>query len=432
MIECFNNHFAQICKNLTSKKKIFVLGLSGGMDSMALLYLLQSFIENNDDFEIEVFPIIIDHNLRLESHKEAQEVSKISKKLGFKTIIRKIYSEIPSGNIQNWARKSRRELLCETANKLSANLILAHHFDDQAETLFMRLIKKSGLEGLQGMQSISVWNGIFLIRPLLIFKKKELSSYVVSKNIIFFEDASNKMLKFERVKTRYLLDRIKDRWPYISEDLNKFSNTNSKLIKKIKFIFMEWVEQNILIDKTGSARVNFENLKTIFEKSNNFTISIVGKIIQTIGGNEFPPKRKQTYDLICSMLFNNFNNKTLGNVKIFIKNNYLFFIRENRNLKVKMKIIKGKTYLFDGRFLIISNKSGNLISSFGNNLNIINNQSPFYKYKHIINKSIPCLQTLEGTSITPHLRVIDINTEINKNLDNIPFSLYLINRVFVQ
>ena len=432
MIECFNNHFAQICKNLTSKKKIFVLGLSGGMDSMALLYLLQSFIENNDDFEIEVFPIIIDHNLRLESHKEAQEVSKISKKLGFKTIIRKIYSEIPSGNIQNWARKSRRELLCETANKLSANLILAHHFDDQAETLFMRLIKKSGLEGLQGMQSISVWNGIFLIRPLLIFKKKELSSYVVSKNIIFFEDASNKMLKFERVKTRYLLDRIKDRWPYISEDLNKFSNTNSKLIKKIKFIFMEWVEQNILIDKTGSARVNFENLKTIFEKSNIFTISIVGKIIQTIGGNEFPPKRKQTYDLICSMLFNNFNNKTLGNVKIFIKNNYLFFIRENRNLKVKMKIIKGKTYLFDGRFLIISNKSGNLISSFGNNLNIINNQSPFYKYKHIINKSIPCLQTLEGTSITPHLRVIDINTEINKNLDNIPFSLYLINRVFVQ
>ena len=432
MIECFNNHFTEICKNLTSNKKVFVLGLSGGMDSMALLYLLKNFKENMKNFKIEIFPIIIDHNLRLESNKEAQEVNKIAKNLGFKTNIKKILSKTPSGNIQNWARKSRRELLCETANKLSANLILAHHFDDQAETLFMRLIKKSGLEGLQGMQSISVWNGIFLIRPLLIFKKKELRSYVVSKNIIFFEDASNKMLKFERVKTRYLLDRIKDRWPYISEDLNKFSNTNSKLIKKIKFIFMEWVEQNILIDKTGSARVNFENLKTIFEKSNNFTISIVGKIIQTIGGNEFPPKRKQTYDLICSMLFNNFNNKTLGNVKIFIKNNYLFFIRENRNLKVKMKIIRGKTYLFDGRFLIISNKSGKLISSFENNLNIINNQSPFYKYKHIINKSIPCLQTLEGTSITPHLRVIDINTEINKNLDNIPFSLYLINRVFVQ
>ena len=74
----------------------------------------------------------------MESNKEAQEVKKISKKLGFKTNIKKIYNKKPSGNIQNWARKIRRGLLCETANKLSADLILAHHFDDQAETLFMR------------------------------------------------------------------------------------------------------------------------------------------------------------------------------------------------------------------------------------------------------------------------------------------------------
>ena len=429
MIECFNNHFTEICKNLTSNKKVFVLGLSGGMDSMALLYLLKNFKENMKNFKIEIFPIIIDHNLRLESNKEAQEVNKIAKNLGFKTNIKKILSKTPSGNIQNWARKIRRDLLCETANKLSANLILAHHFDDQAETLFMRLTKNSGLEGLQGMQSMSVWNGTPIIRPLLIFKKKELRSYVVSKNIIFFEDVSNTMLKFERVKTRYLLDRIRKKWPLISDDLNKFSNTNNNLLKTIKFIFNDWIEQNILIDKAGSGRVNYHNLKIIFEKSNDFTISIVGKIIQTIGGNEFPPKRKKTYDLICSMFSKNFVNKTLGNVKIFLKNNYLFFIREHRNLSLRMKIIKGKYYLFDGRFLIISSKSGNLISSFGNDLNIINNKSPFYKYKDIINKSIPYLQTLEGKNIKPHLNIVKENSALNKYIDNKSFSLYLINRV---
>ncbi len=428
MIECFNNHFSQICRSLKPKKKRFVLGLSGGMDSMALLYLLKNFIENNKNFEIKIFPIIIDHNLRLESYKEAQEVNKISKNLGFKTNVKKVYSKIPSGNIQNWARKIRRNLLCETANKLSANLILAHHFDDQAETLFMRLAKKSGLDGLQGMQSISVWNGVSIIRPLLIFKKKELNNYVVSRNIIFFEDASNKMLKFERVRTRYLLDKIKEGWPCVSEDLNKFSNINKRLITKIKFLFTDWVDHNILIDKTGSARVNYDNLKIIFEKSNVFAISIVGKLIQTIGGNEFPPKRKQTYELIHSMLFKNFKNKTLGNAKIFLKNNHLFFLREHRNLDLNMEIIKGKNYLFDGRFIIISKKSGNLISSLGDDLNLINNKNPFYKYKKSINKSIPCLQTLEGTNITPHLNIIRTNSDINKNL-NKSFSLLLINKV---
>ena len=101
MIEVFNNHFQVICKNLTSSNKIFVLGLSGGMDSMALLYLLKNFIQNNEKFKIEIFPVIIDHNLRRVSSKEAHELKKIANNLGFKTKIEKIYSKVPTGNIQN-------------------------------------------------------------------------------------------------------------------------------------------------------------------------------------------------------------------------------------------------------------------------------------------------------------------------------------------
>ena len=94
MIEVFNNHFQEICKNLTSSKKTFVLGLSGGMDSMALLYLLKNFVENNKKFKIEIFPVIIDHNLRQVSSKEAYEVKKIADDLGFSTNIKKVYSKI--------------------------------------------------------------------------------------------------------------------------------------------------------------------------------------------------------------------------------------------------------------------------------------------------------------------------------------------------
>ena len=431
MIEAFNNHFQQICGNLISKKKVFVLGLSGGLDSMALLYLLKKFLENNKRFEIEIFPIIIDHNIRQESSKEAQQVQNISKKLGFKTIIKKIHSKIPTGNIQNWARKQRRDLLCESSYKLSANLLLAHHFDDQAETLFMRFAKNSGLDGLQGIQPMTFWNGIFIIRPLLSFKKKQLRSFVDHNQITFFEDTSNAMLKFERVKTRYLLYKIsKKNWPNISQDLYNFSNVNSILIKKTKFIFTDWISQNIFIDNSGAGRVDYNNLKVIFEKSNLVTINIVGKIIQTVGGKQFPPKRRKTYGIIYSIFYNNFKNKTLGNVKIFVKNNFLFFIRENRNINFNMKINKNTNYLFDGRFLINSDLSGSLIPSSTSDLNTIDKENIFFNYKNIINNTIPCLQTLEGTNIKPHLnQVNDKNINLYKNTGS--FSLYLINRVLV-
>ena len=432
MIEAFNNHFQKICSDLVSKKKIFVLGLSGGLDSMALLFLIKSFLQNNNMFEIEVFPIIIDHNMRKESSNEAYQVQNIAKKLGFRTAIKKIYSKIPTGNIQNWARKKRRDLLCESTYKLSANLLLAHHFDDQVETVFMRFAKQSGLDGLQGMQTKIFWNGVFIIRPLLSFKKKQLRNFVDHNKIFFFEDASNSMLKFERVKTRHLLHKISENnWPHISQDLFKFSYINKILIKKVKFIFTDWVSQNILIDNFGAARVNYSSLKVIFEKSNLFAINILGKIIQTVGGKQFPPKRKKTYDLIYSVFNSNFKNKTLGNVQIFVENNYLFFIREARNITFNIEIKKDTNYVFDGRFLVNSSTSGNLIPSSTFDLNTISEENIFFKYKDIINKTIPCLQTLEGININPHLNIINNNKKINFNTKNKAFNLYLINRVLV-
>ena len=432
MINSFNNSFKEICRNLRSSKQAFVLGLSGGIDSIALLHLLKNFLENCKEFEIEIYPIIIDHNLRKESGREAKKVKKIAQNLGFKTNIKKVHSNIPVGNIQNWARKNRRDLLYKTAYDLSANLILAHQFDDQAETVFMRLIKKSGLEGVQGIQQISFWNGISIIRPLLNFKKEQLSNYLLENNFMFFEDNSNSMLKFERVKTRCLLKKInKKNWPDISQDLNKISKININLIKKIKSIFTPWVQKNVFIDGMGAARVDYQNMKMIFEKSNLFTTNVFGKIIQTIGGKEYPPKRRKTYDLINSIFINNFDNKTLGNVNIFRKNNYLFFVREQRNLSFNMTIKKNKLYVFDGRFLIISKKSGKLINSCNSEFNKINNQNPFFEFRNIINKTIPCLQTLEGETIRPYLNIIDENSELSENKKQKSFNLYLINRVLV-
>ena len=430
MIVNFDDRFNKLLKNVNSNNK-FILGLSGGMDSMALLHLIKDFIDDKRNISIDCMPIIIDHNLRNESENESKEVKKIAQNLGFDAQIKKIKVFKPSGNIQNWARRQRRIILYKKCLELSANLILGHHFDDQAETLFMRMSKESGLDGLSGMSKISFWNGVFIIRPLLFNTKNQIKNYVKSKKINYFDDNSNFNSKFERARTRLYLDCIKKNiWPNISNDLNYFSNVNYNLIKKTDYFIYIWANKNIIVHQGGAIRVDYESLKNIFDKSYLFAVRIVGKIIQTVGGNEYAPKRKKTYELILSLCVEQFQKKSLGNVNIFFNKGYLFFIRENRNLNFELNIKQNKYYIFDGRFLVKSSLPGKLCKCNNSDLMVIDNKNPFNKYRNRINNTIPYLETLEGKTIKPHLNIIEHNSIVNLE-KNECFSLYLFNRILV-
>jgi len=433
MIDIFNSELLKLLIHPVNKpSKNFVIGLSGGVDSMALLYLIKRFLDQNKSMKINVFPIIIDHNLRVESSSEAENVKSISEGIGFKTTIKKIEKQKPNGNIQNWARENRRELLFESCSDLRANLILAHHLDDQAETLYMRLSKNSGLDGLSGMKTITFWNGIFILRPFLTFSKEEIVRYAQKNNINFFEDPSNSLLKYERVRVRQKLIQIKrNKWENVSTDLNNFSIICNKLVTKINFLFEHWLEQNVLVDKCGVIRVNYKSALTLFKKSDLYCIKFFSKIIQTVGGKKYPPKRKQIYELIKALFTNNFKKRTLGNVYIFYYKNYIFFIREKRHLNFNLDITVNKKYIFDGRFILISDVPGKLICSEKMNYNNILANSPFFEFKNLINKTIPCLQTLEGKLIKPHLNIMNIKFNSNDSVKNNSFRLYLINRVLI-
>ena len=432
MTENFNIYFQNLCDNLKIKKSKFVLGLSGGIDSMALLHLIKNFIKLNKNLKIEVYPVIIDHGLRLNSADEAKAVLDVAVNLEFNPIIKKINIKKPSGNIQNWARKERRRILCDIAFDLSANLLLGHHSDDQAETIFMRSIKNSGIDGLVGMQEKIIWNGVLIIRPLIFFNKAQITRYVEENNIIFFQDSSNSMFKFERVKVRKTLRDISlTSWHSISEDLIKFSFLNKQLLKKINEVFNKWGENNILIDNRGAIRVDFKKLKYLFENSNLFTINVLGKIIKTVGGKEFSPKKNKTLNCLNVIFGSSFKNTNLGNVNISLKNKYLFFIRENRNINFKLEIIKNKTYIFDGRFILMSKHSGNLIKSNFRDIEYVNTVSPFTEYEDDIKNTIPFMSTLEGITIRPYFSKVETKSENIVNCRYNSFDLCFINRLLI-
>lgn len=147
----------------------------------------------------------VDHNLRAEGAAEAQAVAAICVRLGIPhAILRPVVA--PTGNLQANARAARYAALGDWAKARSLSAIVtAHHADDQAETLLMRLSRGAGARGLAGMRGHAAVPGhpnLPLLRPLLGWRKAELEAVVVRAGIEPARDPSNADPRFERVRVR--------------------------------------------------------------------------------------------------------------------------------------------------------------------------------------------------------------------------------------
>ena len=184
------------------KSKSFVIAVSGGPDSLALTALAKAYSYEN---KCKFYYVLVDHNLRKNSSKEANSVKKLLKRHQINLDILKNKKEIKK-NIQNEARIIRYDLISSFCKKKKTKTILtAHNLEDQVETFFIRLSRGSGLDGLSSMKQISKINGnIFLVRPLLDFKKIQLIK--ISKIIFgkFYKDPTNKDKKYFRTRIRNL------------------------------------------------------------------------------------------------------------------------------------------------------------------------------------------------------------------------------------
>ncbi len=171
------------------------LAISGGPDSMALLWLMKSHYKG------PIIAATIDHGLRKESAQEALQVAAICKKLQIQHDILTPTQPI-TGNIQSNARKTRYALLEQWAQKTGCDYILtAHHADDQLETIIMRLNRASGIAGLAAIREC---HGN-IIRPLLGFRKSDLIQICKDAHIEYIDDPSNDNDDFDRVKVRQWL-----------------------------------------------------------------------------------------------------------------------------------------------------------------------------------------------------------------------------------
>jgi tRNA(Ile)-lysidine synthase len=181
------------------------LAVSGGADSLALM-LLAARWRDADPQAPPLFVYSVDHRLRPEAAGEVAFVLAEARKLGLPARGLRWDGDKPATGVQQAARRARYRLIGAAMVEDGADLLVtAHHRDDQAETVLMRLAHGSGLAGLRGMAPVAEVEGVTVARPLLGLSRATLAAIVAEAGLTPVADPSNADPHYERVRWRRAL-----------------------------------------------------------------------------------------------------------------------------------------------------------------------------------------------------------------------------------
>ena len=194
---------------------LIVVAVSGGPDSMALLHLVAEWSRERGEPAPDVVAVTVDHQLREEAANEAALVARRARALGLRHETLQWDGPKPATGLPEAAREARYRLLEDFALSLgtsgTAAIVTAHHRDDQAETVLMRLMRGSGLDGLSAIppaRPLFSGSSITLVRPLLQIEKARLVATLEARGETWFEDPANVREDLERGRLRGLLARL--------------------------------------------------------------------------------------------------------------------------------------------------------------------------------------------------------------------------------
>jgi len=227
-----------------------VVGVSGGADSMSLLYILRDISFSHD---LKIYVAHINHCIRgKDSDNDERYVSEICGKMGipffsFSIDIKKEAKKL-SVSEETAGRFFRYKCFNEICDKFqNAKIALAHNKNDNAETIVMRFIRGTGIKGLCGIPPVRG----NIVRPLIECQRDEIENYCFENKIFFRTDVTNTMDVYTRNKIRLKL------LPWISENIN--GNIISSIVKNAAIISEEEKFLEKLSDKAfDECVVNLE------------------------------------------------------------------------------------------------------------------------------------------------------------------------------
>jgi len=385
-------------RNSAEKNKILV-GVSGGSDSIFLLYLLNLV---KTEFNLEIYVVHINHNLRAkESDDDAIFVENFCKKLDIFCIVKNIKITGKTG-IEQKARETRYKIFNNICKEYGIKCCaLAHNSDDNIETVLMWLIRGTGLSGAEGIPKTRFLYSdteIILIRPILSFFKTEILEFLNKNKILFREDSSNKSNKFFRNKLRNELVPILEKYnskfknhilnfsgiiaennifvddildEYLKNVIVNFSDKNNEniVIDLKKYIGYNEACQKKILSYVLKDKSNFKHVIKLYElikKNKNFEMPLKAGFVVTKEYNfltikkiELQPKNKFDFEELneefrrlrsFALLRTTDNDRTTDNKEILKNNKIEMKIFEIKNIS-EITNLKDKNFVFFDYFL---------------------------------------------------------------------------------
>ncbi|MBP3799888.1 MAG: tRNA lysidine(34) synthetase TilS, partial [Bacilli bacterium] len=198
-----------------------VIGCSTGPDSMALLDML---LKIREKYNLLLVCAHVNHNVRKQSYEEKKYIEKycLDNKICFETMTIENYGD---DNFHNEARNIRYNFFEAVVMKYNAKyLMTAHHGDDLIETILMRIVRGSNLNGYSGFKKVVDLGSYKLVRPLIGFTKEELVNYDEENKVKYYIDSSNLKDKYTRNRYRkVVLPFLKSEEENVHKKFLKFS-----------------------------------------------------------------------------------------------------------------------------------------------------------------------------------------------------------------
>lgn len=337
VLQTINNY------NMINENDKIVVGVSGGPDSISLLYVLNNLQKK---LNIKIYVAHINHMIRKEAEEESQYVEQNCEKLKLEFYMKKIDVQAEAKRLkigtEEAGRNIRYEFFEEVAQKVGANKIAtAHNSNDNAETVLMNIIRGTSISGLKGIEKVR--DGKY-IRPLIECSRAEIEEYSTINDLRPKYDKSNNENIYTRNKVRNLLIPYlqKEFNPSIVEGINRLSNIaveEEHFINKI----VENEYERLLINvnekdksyENAETRNGLEKRKQIILNLKEFNkldkviksrliLYTILKVYGTSAGIE-----KIHIDNIIKLCSNNIGNKFLSprkGIKIYVKKGKIFFI----------------------------------------------------------------------------------------------------------